>query len=203
MKKLILKKTELFQGKHNLKKKNILFVFQVNCPGCFIHGFPVLNNLYQKFCAEVGFLGLSTAFEDFNHNTIDNTKLLLQAGEMIGETKKYFAQQGINNYAEVPNFPIAFDEMSTFDSLDIDYIISNIKANYTNENQWDANSISTIKRRFTAYYRTFESIPLTFTYNQLRGTPSYIIYDDNYTILFHHFGHIHPSILESQLENLY
>ena len=200
MKKLILHKTAQLQGNFNLKKKNILFVFQVNCPGCFIYGFPTLNNLYQKFRGDVGFLGLSTAFEDFNYNTIEHTKLLLKTGNMVGETKKFFAQQGIINYAEVPRFPIAFDEMATFDALDLDVIIANLKANYPKENQWDATNISTIKRRFVAYYKTYESIPLTFTYNQLRGTPSYIIYDDSYTVLFHHFGHIDPSVLVSQLE---
>ncbi len=56
-------------------------VFQVNCPGCFLHGMPVAINMYNKFKNDgVRVLGVATAFEDFDKNTLDNLKLLLQTG---------------------------------------------------------------------------------------------------------------------------
>ena len=55
----------LLKGTFQLRAINIAFVFQVNCPGCFIYGFPVMNNLYGKFKDKIGFIGISTAFEDF------------------------------------------------------------------------------------------------------------------------------------------
>jgi len=35
-----LKIDRVLQGSFDLKALNLLFVFQVNCPGCFIYGFP-------------------------------------------------------------------------------------------------------------------------------------------------------------------
>ena len=32
-------------------------------------------------------MGLATAFEDFDKNTLDNLKMLAETGEVIGETK--------------------------------------------------------------------------------------------------------------------
>ncbi len=36
------------QGKFEPQAVNIAFVFQVNCPDCFIYGFPTMNRLYQQ-----------------------------------------------------------------------------------------------------------------------------------------------------------
>lgn len=74
---LQLRLDRVLQGSFDLKALNLLFVFQVNCPGCFIYGFPLVK-LYWKY-RECGLnvLGLSTAFEDFDYNTAANTELLL------------------------------------------------------------------------------------------------------------------------------
>jgi hypothetical protein len=37
---------------------------------------------------------VATAFEDFDKNTLDNLKLLLTSGEVIGETRKVLAEYG-------------------------------------------------------------------------------------------------------------
>ena len=55
-------------------------------------------------------LGLSTAFEDFELNTIANTRALLERSELVGETQRHFAEQGISTYPETISFPIACDE---------------------------------------------------------------------------------------------
>ena len=68
----------VLQGLFELKALNLLFVFQVNCPGCFLYGFPLVNSLYWKYHdSGLNVLGLSTAFEDFEFNTAENTELLL------------------------------------------------------------------------------------------------------------------------------
>ena len=76
--KLHLHYSRELQGKFSLKELNFLFVFQVNCPGCFLYGIPTVNQLYLEFGSQVGFLGLSTAFEDFEFNSRENTVKLLE-----------------------------------------------------------------------------------------------------------------------------
>ncbi len=64
-------------------------VFQVNCPGCFMNAIPEAIKIYNKYKDEgVRVLGIATAFEDFDKNTLENLELLLKTGEVIGETKK-------------------------------------------------------------------------------------------------------------------
>ncbi|HXU96102.1 MAG TPA: TlpA family protein disulfide reductase, partial [Candidatus Nitrosotalea sp.] len=79
------------------EKDNVVLVevFQVNCPGCFIYGIPQAIDIYQKYRKEgVTVLGIATAFEDFDKNTLENLELLLTTGEVIGETKKALGQYG-------------------------------------------------------------------------------------------------------------
>ena len=74
MKKLELNYDKEIQGSFTLSKINILLVFQVNCPGCFSYALPFFNKIYQDYRKEdVSFLALSTAFEDFDKNTLSNT----------------------------------------------------------------------------------------------------------------------------------
>ena len=70
-------------------------VFQVNCPGCFLYGIPEAINIYNKYREDgVRVLGLATAFEDFDKNTLENLDLLSKTGQVIGETKKALTQYG-------------------------------------------------------------------------------------------------------------
>ena len=70
-------------------------VFQVNCPGCFMHAIPETIDIYNKYREEgVRVLGLATAFEDFDKNTLDNLKMLAKTGEVIGETKDALSMYG-------------------------------------------------------------------------------------------------------------
>jgi len=90
-------------------------VFQVNCPGCFLYGIPEAINIYNKFKDDgVRVWGVATAFEDFDKNTLENLKLLLETGEVIGDTKQALAQHrklddSKLNY-KIP-FPVAVDSL--------------------------------------------------------------------------------------------
>ena len=95
MKKLALYFNGELQGNFELKQLNLLLVFQVNCPGCFSYALPLFNNLYNEFNSqEISFLALSTAFEDFNKNTTENTIKLIKEGTLIGETKTFMKKEG-------------------------------------------------------------------------------------------------------------
>ena len=92
----------------------VVEVFQVNCPGCFLYGLPQAVNLYEKFKdKEVKVIGVATAFEDYDKNTIENLRLLVSEGKVIGETYKALKQhgkllEGDKLYYKIP-FPIAHD----------------------------------------------------------------------------------------------
>lgn len=71
----------------NIGKVVLVEVFQVNCPGCFMYALPNAIEIYKNNNREdVVVLGLATAFEDYDKNTLDNLKLLLSSGKVIGET---------------------------------------------------------------------------------------------------------------------
>ncbi len=95
----------------------VLEVFQVNCPGCFIHALPDAIRVHHKFKDDgVRVLGLATAFEDFDRNTLDNLRLLAETGQVIGETRRALAargqlQEGDRLPYSIP-FPLGMDNLT-------------------------------------------------------------------------------------------
>ncbi|SFD19704.1 hypothetical protein [Flavobacterium phragmitis] len=203
MPKFHLNIKELIQGEFIIHKVNVAFVFQVNCPGCFIYGIPIVNELYSSFNSKVGFIGVATAFEDFEYNNKASLKLLLESGTLVGETQKYYhANYGISNYTETLNFPVAFDSIISseqFINSDKVELICHAIPNFENFPEIERKSII---QKVKSYYATIPIIAETFTINQLKGTPSFIIFDDNYNILANYFGHQHKEILKTKLADL-
>ena len=194
---------ELIQGEFTPNKVNIAFVFQVNCPGCFIYGIPIMNNLYKAFHDKAGFIGIATAFEDFEYNNEGALKLLMQDGTLVGETKKYYkTNYGVSNYSERLNFPIGFDRMTTseefIDSGKIE-LMCNAVPNFA---AFSATEKEILIKKVKDYYSQIPLIAETFVLNQLKGTPSFVIFDDNYTILAHYFGHQNEEVLKAKVEDL-
>lgn len=109
MTKFHLSTEKILQGDFTPQSINLMLIFQVNCPGCFIYALPLAAKLYEQYKNRINILGLSTAFEDFELNTIANTKQLLQSGEMVGVTRQYFLQEQIERYQVPLEFAIAFD----------------------------------------------------------------------------------------------
>ena len=203
MSKFHLNTQRLVQGELTIKKVNLVFVFQVNCPGCFIYGIPIVNNLYQSFHDKVGIIGVATAFEDFEFNNEANLKLLLENGTLVGETKKYYdTNYDVTTYSEKLNFPVAFDSIihsEEFINSNKIELMCNAIPNFTHFSEIEKEILVT---KIKAHYSQISVIPETFTLNQLRGTPSFIIFDDNYSILGSYFGHQNEGILKTQLEKL-
>ena len=69
MAKLHFHTAEFIQGQFTMKKLNLLLMFQVNCPGCFLYALPLFNKLYKEYWDNMAFVALSTAFEDYTRNT--------------------------------------------------------------------------------------------------------------------------------------
>ncbi len=109
MTKFHLRTGQILQGHFTIQSLNLILIFQVNCPGCFIYALPLAAKLYARYSDRINILGLSTAFEDFDLNTAENTRKLLQSGEMVGVTRHYFQQKQIEQYPIPLEFAIAFD----------------------------------------------------------------------------------------------
>lgn len=174
----------------SLQKLNFLFVFQVNCPGCFFYGFPMVERLYKEFNGKMSFMGLSTAFEDFELNTFKNTELLVKEAVLVGETHKAFLNQGFNELPydiSVPVFMDAKADTSVFDYKKAALNICNTNPNYV---IWPQFEQEALQEKVITYLKGLKEISLTFTLNQLSGTPTFIIFNDVYEILYHKFGHI-------------
>ena len=184
------------QGKFSLKELNFLFVFQVNCPGCFLYGMPTFNQLHLEFGSQVGFLGLSTAFEDFEFNSEANTAKLLEEGLLVGETNKALQT---TTYPGQIDFPVAMDQMAN-DHFDLEraaITLCSLNPDYTS---WPISDQKALKERVLIYLKQQEKLSLTFTLNQLRGTPSFLLFDQRYQILDHFFGHQPVELLRSRIQ---
>jgi len=193
---------EKLQGDYTPKAINLAFVFQVNCPGCFIYGIPMINSLYETYQKNVGFLGISTAFEDFDKNTSANTRLLLEEQQLIGETQKYFATQGITTYSQKVQFPVFFDEMITPEDFLNVANLAIIQQKLRVFETVQPSEQEAVKQRIMVHYQQFSQIAHTFHLNQLPGTPTLIIYNRQQEILKLLFGQQSLAVVASQLDAL-
>jgi len=198
MQKLALHYSEILKGDFELKPLNFLFVFQVNCPGCFLYGIPLMNQLYSQFKTNISFLGLSTAFEDFGNNTIENTELLIDDNEIIGHVKQAFAKEGYNNYPFPVQFPIAMDKLMENED-DIKLAVNHICTINPNYDTFSKEDQLLFQNHVYKHLKGLNRISMTFTLNQLKGTPSMLLFDNNYDILYHKFGHVHSNEIGEHL----
>ena len=157
-------------------------VFQVNCPGCFMYGIPEAINIYNKYKDDgVRVVGIATAFEDFDKNTLDNLKLLLKTGEVIGDTLQSLGQYKQLDGNKLPYkipFPVAMDslikESGEIDNSRImDFIYTQIPAFDSQPEDYRTQIIQRVKDYMKAKEYTAE----TFEMFSLQGTPSTILVD--------------------------
>lgn len=183
-----LKVSEWVQGgpislKDHQGKVVVIEVFQVNCPGCFIYGIPEAIDTFQKYKNnDVVVLGLATAFEDFDKNTLENLKLLLKENKVIGETlttltyQSKLLNEGKLSYS-IP-FPVGMD-MLVKEILPIEEkrIMEFVNANVPDFDLYHKKDKEQIISRVKSYLETKPYSPLTFEEYSLRGTPSSMFID--------------------------
>lgn len=183
-----LKVSEWVQGgpitlKDYQGKVIVVEVFQVNCPGCFIYGIPEAIDTFQKYKNnDVVVLGLATAFEDFDKNTLENLKLLLKENKVIGETlttltyQNKLLNEGKLSYS-IP-FPVGMD-MLVKEKLPIEEkrIVEFVNANVPDFDLYHQKDKEQIISRVKSYLETKPYSPLTFEEYSLRGTPSTMFID--------------------------
>ena len=90
-------------------------VFQVNCPGCFLYALPKAIQLHEQYHdKDLAIIGLATAFEDYDKNTLENLQRLVEIGEVIGETFKALTHQGMLTDGKLEwrlPFPVGMDRV--------------------------------------------------------------------------------------------
>jgi peroxiredoxin len=157
-------------------------VFQVNCPGCFTYGIPNAVDMHKKYYPDgLRVLGLATAFEDFDKNTLDNLKLLLTTGEVIGETRKVLSEYGHlqpgNKLDYKIPFPVGMDTLLKFGSLTDSKIMDFIEANFADFRSYGEKERESTCERVKQYLKLKQFSAKTFDEYGLPGTPSAILID--------------------------
>ncbi len=157
-------------------------VFQVNCPGCFLYGIPEAINIYKKYQSEgVTVLGIATAFEDFDKNTLENLELLLKTGEVIGDTKEGLSQYGKLDGNKLPYkipFPVAMDSLiKETGNITKERMLNFIYKQIPNFDSQPEDYKNQIFERVKQYLQSKEYTAETFEGYSLNGTPSTILVD--------------------------
>jgi peroxiredoxin len=172
----------------------VLEVFQVNCPGCFLYGLPQSISLYERFKnSDVKVIGIATAFEDYDKNTLDNLKSLLTEGKVIGETYKALRQHGklVNDdrlYYKIP-FPVAMDKITKMpENISEDMIKDFIEIYFSDYRPSSEKEKDELFSKVRNYLRNKEYSAETFELYKLRGTPSSIIIDQDGILRYNFFG---------------
>ena len=158
-------------------------VFQVNCPGCFMNAIPEAIEIYNKYKDEgVRVLGIATAFEDYDKNTVENLKMLSETGEVVGETKKALSmygklQEGNKLPFKIP-FPLGMDNLTKVDGeASQDQIMKFIHAQLPEFDSQPEDYRNQIIQRVKDHFKSKEYSAETFEKFSLQGTPSTILVD--------------------------
>lgn len=157
-------------------------VFQVNCPGCFLYGMPEMIGIYDKYRDDgVRVWGIATAFEDFDKNTLDNLKMLVETGEVVGDTLRGMTQHGQldgNKLRYKIPFPIAMDNLTRAEGEPsqekvMEFIYGQIPEFDSQPEGYKSQTVGRVRD----YMKSKEYSAETFERFALQGTPSTIVVD--------------------------
>lgn len=160
----------------------LIEVFQVNCPGCFIYSLPAAIDLHERYHQHgLVVIGLATAFEDYDKNTLENLQKLIATGEVVGETFKALNQYGILSEGKLPwkiPFAVGMDRVVA----ETEQVTDERVLRYAGEFLPDFENLSNEQRKLVLHqvrhYLEQKSMKAeTFENFALQGTPSCILFD--------------------------
>lgn len=198
--KLTLSYTDVINGKFTPGSINLMMAFQVNCPGCFIYGFPLLKELQAHYENKLSCFALATAFEDFQINTEENAKLLVNTGELVGETLKAQQTGHLNWDSTALSVPVLIDEVVNQSELRQPEFVDNIIQNMVDLTTTSALEKENVRATLVDYFRQLPKCGKTFGANLMRGTPSFFLFTDSMEILVQWFGHADGSVIRNKLD---
>jgi hypothetical protein len=185
----------------------LIEMIQVNCTGCFVHALPEAIRLHESYSTQgLKVFVIATAFEHFEHNTLNNLQRLLQHGEVIGDPLMQLGSAGFLEDNKLP-YSIPF-------SVAMDKLIRNeIDVSKTEINRFILSQIPDFhdgdlnEERKQAIYQQAKNYLLnkqysasTFEMYQLQGTPSSILIDKTGLLRQVSFGAVNK--LETDIEKL-
>ena len=160
----------------------LIEVFQVNCPGCFIYSLPRAIDLHDRYQQqELVVIGLATAFEDYDKNTLENLQKLVTTGEVIGETFKALNQYGMLSQGKLAwkiPFAVGMDRVVA----ETEPVTDERVYRYASEFLPDFEKLGNEQRKSVLqqvrHYMEQKSMRAeTFERFALQGTPSCILFD--------------------------
>lgn len=183
--KLDLQVGEIVQGSLSLSDRNLMLVWQVNCPGCLARALPMLTKINSEH-ADVFCFAMSSAFEDFNFNNLNSTKALLEQGELTLHSKRYFSQIGHKVLPYRFELPVVMDWF-----LD-DAVITNLPdavLNVLDRERLSPGAEQQIKKHLNQRLLPMAKMGRTFLNNEFQGTPTWVYFDRDLEIIECWFGH--------------
>jgi len=160
----------------------LIEVFQVNCPGCFIYSLPRAIDLHDRYQQQgLVVIGLATAFEDYDKNTLENLQKLVTTGEVIGETFKALNQYGMLSQGKLAwkiPFAVGMDRVVA----ETEPVTDERVYRYASEFLPDFEKLGNEQRKSVLqqvrHYMEQKSMRAeTFERFALQGTPSCILFD--------------------------
>jgi hypothetical protein len=157
-------------------------IFQVNCPGCFLYGLPEAIRLHDLYADQGLFvLGLATAFEDYDKNTLENLEALISSGTVGGETLKTLEQQGElveGKFRWAIPFTIGMDDViEDNEPVTEEKVLYYAKRLHPDIFERRAEEQDYIHKMVRQYLQQKTKIAKTFELYDLKGTPSSILID--------------------------
>lgn len=191
--------SEWVQGKPtNIDKEKgnvvVVEVFQVNCPGCFMYGIPEAIDIYNRYKDKgLTMLGMATAFEDYELNTLDNLKKLVTTGEVVGETYKALSMYGqLKEGAKIPYkipFPVGMDLLQRENGqMTESRVMDFIEANVPDFRSYGEKDRQVLIGRVKEYLKHKQYSAKTFEEYSMRGTPTSLIIDRKGNLRYNLFG---------------
>lgn len=157
-------------------------VFQVNCPGCFIYSLPHAVDLHQRYHQQgLAVIGLATAFEDYDKNTLENLQKLVTTGEVIGETYKALDQYGLLSQGKLSwkiPFAVGMDRIVTeTEPVTDERVLRYAHEFLPNFEKLAGDQQESVLQQVKHYLEQKSMRAETFERFALQGTPSCILFD--------------------------
>ena len=185
----------------------LIEMIQVNCPGCFVHALPEAIRLHETYGSQgLKVFAIATAFEHFEHNTLNNLQRLLHDGDLQGDPLSQLDRAG---YLENGKLPYAIPFSVAMDRLvknDIDagekeinrFILSQIPDFFQSDMAEERKQA--IYQQAEDYLKAKKYNAVTFEMYRLQGTPSSILIDKQGLLRQVSFGAVNK--LEADIQRL-
>jgi hypothetical protein len=147
-----------------------------------MHSIPEIISIYNKYKGDgLSVMGVATAFEDYDKNTLENLEMLLTTGEVVGDTKQALTQYGQLDDGKIQfkiPYPVAMDSLvKEGGEPSMEKMTAFINQQIPNFESQPDDYKNQIYARVKEYYRSKEYTAETFEMYSLQGTPSTILVD--------------------------